>query len=581
MDGNVVVSPENNWVRQMEREWAATGYDDRFFDDDWDEVKPGPKPPPKEKYPFKDIEDEEWRETVTWEEEAADGTITESEAAAGRRAARNARADASSSPASADPRLDPGPGFTPPVMDLTYDEEAAMLGFDARAGGGGEAEEPEGPPAVLLAGFRAEEIPRVRELLDELGGHDVPVAPIPQEYLRRPLYAALQIREPDWESPRVHERFNQGGEFGSRRCVVFSGLDRGEMATVVSAIESRGLPRLMTVVVTSENVELSLGEALATAVKESRVEAKRADEHRRKDYVAELKKLERKAAWEGLGVEQMVRREIERQDALEADEAARNAARDENATRAEARMRELRDEYARKELERREAAAVAGGTNTNDDPARVANLPDWPTAADTVDVDGERREVDLGDPADAMAEAASDAADDADAVEAAARERRHERSVDALASAAGVDGSLGGSLEDGDDEDDEDDGCYEVDPTRWAERVDESYRGGGADVSSVSSPAPAPTPDAPPTSAIEEPASAEANPMARSRVGASGRAATEAFEGSSSQPRETVETVEGQVMTKKMLRELAARRGLSYTDMLAQARASGVDLPDE
>ena len=223
------------------------------------------------------------------------------------------------------------------------------------------------------------------------------VAPIPQEYLRRPLYAALQIREPDWESPRVHERFNQGGEFGSQRCVVFSGLDRGEMATVVSAIESRGLPRLITVVVTSENVELSLGEALATAVKESRVEAKRADEHRRKDYVAELKKLERKGAKEGLSVEQMVRREIERQDALEADEAARNAARDENATWAEARMRELRDEYARKELERREAAAVAGGTN--DDPTRVANpLPDWPTAADTVDVDGEKiGDVDLGD----------------------------------------------------------------------------------------------------------------------------------------------------------------------------------------
>jgi hypothetical protein len=42
-----------------------------------------------------------------------------------------------------------------------------------------------------------------------------------------------------------------------------------------------------------------------------------------------------------------------------------------------------------------------------------------------------------------------------------------------------------------------------------------------------------------------------------------------------------VETVEGQVMTKKMLRDLAARRGLSYTDMLNQARASGIDLPDE
>ena len=105
MDGNVVVSPENNWVREMEREWAATGYDDRFFDDDWDDVKPGPKPPPKEKYPFKDIEDEEWRETVTWEDEAADGTISESEAAAGRRAAARTARPPTRLPAALPPTL--------------------------------------------------------------------------------------------------------------------------------------------------------------------------------------------------------------------------------------------------------------------------------------------------------------------------------------------------------------------------------------------------------------------------------------------------------------------------------------------
>ena len=136
--------------------------------------------------------------------------------------------------------------------------------------------EPEGPPAVLLAGFRAEEVPRVRELLDELGGHDVPVLPVPQAYLERPLIDALQIQEPDWEAPRSDDTFPiRGGEFGSRRCAVFSGLDRGEMATVVSAIEARGLPRLVTAVVTSENCERTLGEALALAVRDARSDARR------------------------------------------------------------------------------------------------------------------------------------------------------------------------------------------------------------------------------------------------------------------------------------------------------------------
>jgi hypothetical protein len=39
-DGNPVAAPENGWVAEMEKEWAATGYDERFFDDDWDEINP-------------------------------------------------------------------------------------------------------------------------------------------------------------------------------------------------------------------------------------------------------------------------------------------------------------------------------------------------------------------------------------------------------------------------------------------------------------------------------------------------------------------------------------------------------------
>ena len=246
-------------------------------------------------------------------------------------------------------------------------------------------------------------------------------------------------------------------------------------------------------------------------------------------------------------MEQMVRREIERQDALEADEAARDAARDENVTRAEARMRELREEYARKELERREAAAVAGGTD--DDPARVANVPDWPTAADTVDVDDEdrprrrprrpRRRPGAAGGRDGGGgvgrggrrgrRRGGGAGAETRAERGRPRERRGRRRIPRRIP------RMDPSRTDGDDEDD---GCYEVDPTRWAERVDESYS-----VSSVSSPnAPVSPVDAPPTSAIEEPASAEANPMARSRNGRNGqaseRAATETFEGKNRAPPE-------------------------------------------
>ena len=38
---------------------------------------------------------------------------------------------------------------------------------------------------------------------------------------------------------------------------------------------------------------------------------------------------------------------------------------------------------------------------------------------------------------------------------------------------------------------------------------------------------------------------------------------------------------EPQIMTRRMLRELAMRRGVSYAEMLAKAEAEGVELPEE
>jgi hypothetical protein len=41
------------------------------------------------------------------------------------------------------------------------------------------------------------------------------------------------------------------------------------------------------------------------------------------------------------------------------------------------------------------------------------------------------------------------------------------------------------------------------------------------------------------------------------------------------------EVVEPQVMTRRMLRELAMRRGVSYAELLARAEAEGLELPEE
>ena len=41
------------------------------------------------------------------------------------------------------------------------------------------------------------------------------------------------------------------------------------------------------------------------------------------------------------------------------------------------------------------------------------------------------------------------------------------------------------------------------------------------------------------------------------------------------------EVVEPQVMTRRMLRELAMRRGVSYAELLARAEAEGVELPED
>jgi hypothetical protein len=57
--------------------------------------------------------------------------------------------------------------------------------------------------------------------------------------------------------------------------VAFSGLDLGEVAVIVSALESQGLPRLAVIITNEDNLRKPLGEALAVALKNARRDARR------------------------------------------------------------------------------------------------------------------------------------------------------------------------------------------------------------------------------------------------------------------------------------------------------------------
>ena len=586
LDGNAVLRPENDWVREMEREWAATGYDERFFDDDWDDVNPnGPRSKTPltdaERFPFKDIQDHEWRETMTWEDEEAEDAADPHYVESGPSASPGPTPDRS--PPSATPSESSRAGWTPPVQDLTQEEEATQMGFAP----GEDEEEPEGPPAVLLAGFRAEECPRVRELLDELGGHDVPVVPVPQANLELPLVAALSLPEPDWLNPRTHDRFNQGGEFGTHRCVVFSGLDRGEMATVVSALEARGLPRLITVVITSENAERTLGEALAEAVKEMRAEKRRVEKVKSMDFVEEMRKLDAAAAKQGATAAELVEREIARQDTLAADEAAAFEARDERARIHEARLAKLKEEYETRARARAAAESASGRAPAANERDDATDPSGWPTleilesmASEYVDEGFEGLDVNLADVN--LGDVARASGADGDALEAMVMDAVKKKTAGASNASDGSNprpiepneealrASVAFEDSDANANANDDSGVYEVDPTRWSERVDAAR---------ASPPPPPPKPDAtaergPAPPPIEEPESAQANP-------ASSRANVRDAAIAGPPPERARETVEARVMTKRMLRELAMRRGVSYTELLAQAEASGVELPEE
>ena len=142
----------------------------------------------------------------------------------------------------------------------------------------------------------------------------------------------------------------------------------------------------------------------------------------------------------------------------------------------------------------------------------------------------------------------------------------------------------------------------EIDPTRWATRVDPTVgratnTSGTNDVTFADGPCVSsssnaandandardrdPDPSAP---AIGEPSAAEPNPRAskaRETRDAAAAGPPPARAGEPETASRGREVVEPQIMTRRMLRELAMRRGVSYAEMLAKAEAEGVELPEE
>ena len=201
----------------------------------------------------------------------------------------------------------PPPFLPPDEQRMTFDDEQMVFGYETEKGEG----EAYGPACLLVAGLRPEEVVRVRELLDEMGGGSVKLLCADAAALSLPLLTALRRAEPDWGAPRPPDP--PGGGVGSVRCLLFSGLDTGEKSAVVSALEARGLPRLAVTSLTRANRGAPLGEVLTSAVKADRA------------YVARLSALK-----EGRRVEPLPEEEEEEEaydDSLSEDaEKALNAA---------------------------------------------------------------------------------------------------------------------------------------------------------------------------------------------------------------------------------------------------------------
>jgi hypothetical protein len=316
-----------------------------------------------------------------------------------------------------------------------------------------------------------------------------------------------------------------------------------------------------------------------------------------------MRAVDAAAAAENLSAADLVQREIDRQDALAADEAAALSARNERATRAERHMEKLKQEYVER-ARARAAAEAAIGNAPGEDP----NPAGWPTLEDVEASAAKAETLNVDDVLRASGA-------DGDALEAMVREAlRESERASASAAEKQTEKKTAAPEKKGVGADDEKDPLpdakenrtppleavegyeVEIDPTRWSERVDASVRRDTADVDAASVAAEEKTyaeardedengekRSSSGSGPIGEPSAAQPNPLSSRRgvrdAAAAGPPPARAGE---TEPKESGrEVVEPQVMTRRMLRELAMRRGVSYAELLARAEAEGLELPEE
>eukprot|EP00210_Caulerpa_lentillifera_P005454 g5215.t1 len=127
-----------------------------------------------------------------------------------------------------------------------------------------------GEPVILVAGFRIEELPVVRIMIDNVISKDVKLIPIRgQEMLHMRVEEVLSLPETEWEKPRPDE-CTTGGTWGSKRTVVFGGLPMSSQGALVEVMEESGLPPVCVTFISEKTKLMVLGELLVDAIRVQR-----------------------------------------------------------------------------------------------------------------------------------------------------------------------------------------------------------------------------------------------------------------------------------------------------------------------